>query len=324
MNCIPDNQTLHRLISVIEATSPRPHHGALLAAVGQVVPNCAFRYVFTQGGWYRAGGVLGAEGEHLSNDLEAWVSAELANCGDDLGQLLERYSDAGLVATRHMGRTHYFVAPYGPAPEDFLQLEVEELQEVLDRQLIDPEHPPADRLELVEPTEPAKVDAHPAGSPYYRFARLTDIREVLARQPAPSGGVSPLARFMSDWSESRAADRGYFCEHWLIAGLERYDADAATPFSASPMSVHARTLKPFHWDASKAGAELGNQIRDFDRAASYPGAWYFHFVASKYVPDNLASVLKHDLDSGYCYLADKELGLLEKLVAVPYRADPSS
>lgn len=129
-----------------------------------------------------------------------------------------------------------------------------------------------------------------------------------------------LARFMSEWSESRAVDRGHFSEHWLITGLEQYDPVASTPFTATPMSVHSRTLKPFHWDVTKAGAELGNQIRDFDRAASYPGAWYFHFVASKLVPDALTSALKGDLDRGYHYLADKDLGLLNKLVANPYRA----
>lgn len=320
MNSIPDDQTLQRLINIIEKTPPRPHHSALLAAIGKEIADCSFRPVLSKGGWHRVGGVLQADGAYLSSDLETWVNAELAKCGENFGKFMERYADAGLLTTRHMGSTHYFTAVYGPAAENFLQLEVEELQEVLDRKLIDPEQPPTDRQELVEPIVRAKVDAHPVGSPRYRFVRLVDISDVLARQTVPIAGVSPLARFMSEWSESRAVDRGHFSEHWLITGLEQYDPVASTPFTATPMSVHSRTLKPFHWDVTKAGAELGNQIRDFDRAASYPGAWYFHFVASKLVPDALTSALKGDLDRGYHYLADKDLGLLNKLVANPYRA----
>lgn len=324
MNCILDDQTRQRLIRITETTPPRPHHSALLAAAGLAIPDCAFRYVLTQSGWHRAGGVLGPDGKHLSHNLEAWVNAELAKCADDFGQFVEHFTAAGLLVTRHIGRTHYFVAPYGQAPEDFLQLEVEELQEVLDRKLIDPEQPAHDRTELVEPTAYVKLEAHPAGSPYYRFVRVTDIRQVLARQNAQGNEVSPLARFMSDWSQSRAADRGHFCEHWLITGLEQYSPDTSTALDARPMSVHTRTLKPFPWDNSKVGVELGNQIRDFDRAAGYPGAWYFHFVASKLVPDTLATALKRDLDSGYHYLAAKEQGLLERLAADPYRVGLAS
>ena len=320
MNCtIPDDQTLQRFINVIEATPPRPHHGVLLAAIRQVLPDCTFSYVLSKGGWHRAGGILDADGNHLTNDLEAWVATELAKCGDNFDQLVQRYSNTGLLATRHMGCSNYFVVAYGPAPEDFLQLEIEEIHEILDRKLFDPERLPLDYQDLVEPIVRAKVEAHAAGSPHYRFVRLVNIREVLAQQNAQCDGIPPLARFMSDWSESRAPDHGHFSEHWLIADLERYTADASMPYTARPMSIQARTLKPFPWDVTQSGAELCNQIRDFDRAAGYPGAWYFHFVGSRLVPDTLVNSLKRDLDSGYHYLADKELVLLNKLVENPYR-----
>lgn len=319
MISFPDALTLQKLISTIEATPPRPHHSTLLAAIGRVIPDNGFNHVLSLGGWHRVGGVLGADGNDLSRDLEGWVDAELAKFGEDFSLFVERYADAGLLVTRHTGRTHYFTAAYGPAAEDFFQLEVEELQEVLDRKLIDPERPPDDRQELVEPIHRAKVDAHPVGSPYYRFLRLVDVRQVVARQSAPPGGISPLARFMAEWSDSRASHSSHFCGHWIINGLDRYNPDASTLFSARPMSVHGRNLIPFQWDMTKSGAELGNQIRDFDRAASYPGAWYFHLVASDHVPESLGAALKGDLESGYDYLANKDLGLLNKLMASPYR-----
>lgn len=325
MNCrIPDEQTLRHFVSAIEAMPPRPHHSGLLAAAAQAFPDCPFRHVLTKGGWYRMGGVLGADGSPLGEDLEAWVDAELSRCGDDFKQFVNHYVEAGVLVTRHTGRTHYFVAPYGPAPGDFLQLEVDELQEVLDRRLIDAQHPPVDRQELVEPIDPARVEAQPVGSLRYQSARLVDIGQVLIAQDPSSAGILPLVRFMAEWSESRAADRGHFCEHWLIIGLAFGDHEAGTPFSAYPMSVHTRTLKPFQWDITSVGPALGDQIRDFDRAAGYPGAWYFHLIASRLVPSTLATALKRDLGSGYHYLAQKDLGLLEKLAADPYRVGPAA
>lgn len=319
MNALPDAQTLKHLIDIIETTLPRPHHSKLLDTIGQAFPDLVFSHVLSLGGWHRAGGVLTSEGLYLDNDLEHWLNAELINFGNDFGKFVSHNTDAGFLVTRHTGHTHYFTAAYGSAPEEFLQLEVEELQEVLDRKLIDSEHPPGDLQEMVEPITSVKVEAHPIGSSYYRFVRLVDARQVLARQGSPGGGVSPLGRFMSEWAQSRAADCGRFCEHWVMAGLDGYDADANTPFTATPLSVHSRTLKPFHWDLTQAGAELGYQIQGFDRAAKYPAAWYFHFVGSELVPTTLAAVLKGDLDRGYEYLAEKDLGLLRKFVDDPYR-----
>ena len=318
MKSLPDAKTLHHLIETIEATPPRPHHSGVLATLGQVIPDVTFRHVLSIGGWYRTGGVIGGDGSYLGREIEAWMDKALAECDDDFSQFVERYADAGLLVSRHTGRTHYFIASYGPAAEEFLQLEVEELQEVLDRKLIDPDQPPEDREELLEPFHRVKVDSHPIGSSHYRFVRLVDIREVVARQRAPVGEISPLARFMSEWSESRAAEDDQFCDHWVIKGLEQYDPAGTTPFTALPMSLHSHALKPFHWDMTKSGAELSNQIRDFDRAAGYPSAWYFHVVASKLAPATLTTALKGDLDNGYDYLADKDLGLLKKLDANPY------
>lgn len=319
MKSLTDNNMLQALKDAIESATPRPHHHSLLAAINEIIPGCQFIYKLSEGGWYRAGGVYNADGNPLSAHLEDWVNAELAKLDENFALFLSRYKDAGLITTRHMGRTHYFVAPYGPDPADFWQLEVEELQETFDRKLIDPAQLPQDRTDLVEPIAPERLDAHPVAAPRYRFARLVDIRELLTQQNAISGGLSPLGRFMSEWSQSRVAEQSRFCEHWLIANLERFKSTAGSTFIAVPMSIHARTLKPFQWDVNKVGVEMGTQLRDFDRAAGYPGAWYFHYITSKDFPDTLIRMLKRDLDNGYQYLADKDLCLLEKQVADPYR-----
>lgn len=320
MNCtIIDKNVQQQLIETIERAAPRPHHSALLLGLEKVLPECPFRYVLSKSGWHRSGGVLNAKGEHLSDDLESWAAEELSKY-DNFELLVDQYIGKGLLATRHMGRTLYFTAAYGNAPEDFLQLEVEELQEIQDRELFLEEQLPTDYQELVEPINRVKVESHAVSSPKYRFVRIVNIREVVEQQDAHCDGVSPLSRFMSDWSESRAADYGHFSEHWLIANLERYSPDGSTPFTASPMSVDARTLRPFQWNLTKSGVELAEQIHNYDRAAGYPGAWYFQFVGSKLVSETLIQSLQQDLDNGFYYLGDKEINLLQKLIANPYHA----
>lgn len=104
---------------------------------------------------YRLGGVVDAAGTHVADDLEKWAEAELAVRDDDLGALCDDYADSGLTATRLTGRTHYLVASTGPAAVDFIQIEIEELQEMACHALFDADHPPGSIEELVDPRSDA-------------------------------------------------------------------------------------------------------------------------------------------------------------------------
>lgn len=317
-SCVPDEARVQRLIAAIEASTPRPHHAALLGDARALLPDCDFRFAFTRGGWYRAGGVLRADGARLADNLDDWVARELAASGDDLGEFLERHADDELLVTRHSGRTHYFVAPYGADAADFLQLEVEELQEILDRKLWNTDAPPADAQELSEPLRPASVPAQAVAAPRYRFRRLTDMRRVLARLPAPLGRQPTLARFMAEWMHSRASAGSHFSEHWVVATREHHDRYNNVVIHATPVSPRARQLKSFHWDVGLAGLDAAHQLQAFDRAAGHPGAWYFHLVAGGLAPRELADTLARDLDADYGYLGDAETELLVGWLREPY------
>jgi hypothetical protein len=195
----PDETTLRNLSDEIEATPPRPHHSALLEIANRIRPGCTFRYALNRGGWYRPGGVIAADGTRIAASLETWAKDELKACGGDMHELAERHTDSGLLVTRHSGRTHYFVAAYGPAPADFLQLEVEELQEVLDRELIAADMPPDDMQELLEPLEPSALDAQAVGAPRYRFRRMIDMRQTIARVMLADGRKAGLPRLLGEW-----------------------------------------------------------------------------------------------------------------------------
>lgn len=319
MNMYPlDETTLQRFAAEIGALAPRPHHSGILEAAAQHFPERPFRYVFSRSGWYRPGGVLRPDGERLSADVEAWVEAELADCDGDMAEFLERHAEDGLMVTRHAGRTHYFVAPYGPSAEDFLQLEVEESQEVLDRCLIGPGEPPADPVELLEPASPAELQHQPVGPTRYRFRRLSDLRHIVARLPVPVGGQPPLRRFMQEWKRSRAAGRGHFSGYWVVTLRELQDRYHNAALSAKPVSIQARQAKTFHWNLELRGPELSAQLQAFERATGFPGAWYFHLVAGALVPRTLAYALEDDIKQGYSYLPDADRELLAGWIDAPY------
>ncbi len=313
-----DEITLFKLAAEIEATPPRPHHSVLLEISQRIRPGCSFRYALNRGGWYRPGGVLASNGECIASHLESWAKAELESCGGEMDELVERYADSGLLVTRHSGRTHYFVASYGLAPTDFLQLEVEELQEVLDRKLIDVERPPHDWQELTEPLMPDVIEAQPVGAPHYRFRRLLDMRQILARVASNDGHTAGLTRLFAEWQLSSAAARGHLSDHWIVALREHLDRYRNPVLTASLISRHARALKPFHWNVELSGVEMSAQLQAFDRAAGYPSAWYFHLVAGSITPAKIAYAVARDLEAGFSYLPETEVALIKAWVAAPY------
>lgn len=311
IGCPPDEPTLQQFIASIEVTPPRPHHSSLLSVVEKMLSGCAFSYATTRGGWYRPGGVIQPDGARLSDDVEGWLESELDVCGGDMDALLEKYAGRDLLVTRMAGQTHYLVAPIGNRAEEFIQLEIEEQQELVDRVLFDAEARAADIQEVLEPFDPVYVEPRPLGPSRYKFRRMTDMRQVLARQMAPIGGISPLGRFMAEWDSSRAASRGHFCNHWIVAVREHQDRYHNPVLNALPFSLHARKLKYFHWHPEQHETELADQINGFDRAAGYPSAWYFHMVAGTLTPKSIAYSLAQDLKNGFRYLAERDIELLE-------------
>lgn len=315
---LPDETSLRTLAANIEALPPRPHHAALIETANRVRPGCSFRHALERGGWYRPGGVIRTDGKRFADSIEAWARENLAACDGDMGELIERYEGSELQVTRHSGRTHYFVAPYGPGAADFLQLEVEELQEVMDRALFDADHPPEDLQELLEPMEPLLLDAQPVGAPHYRFRRLIDMRQTLARV-APGGTRDPaLSRLLDEWKHSSAAARGHFSDHWIVSLREHLDRYRNPVVSAALVSRKARTLKPFQWNDTLSGPAMSAQLQAFDRAAGYPAAWYFHLVAGSLTPPKVAYAVAKDLDAGFSYLPETEAALVRGWVAAPY------
>jgi hypothetical protein len=309
---------LRHLSDEINATTPRPHHSSLLEIANRLRAGWTFKHALNRGGWYRPGGVISADGGFVADNLEAWANAELAACNGDMNEFIERSAGRDLLVTRHSGRTHYFVAAYGSAPTDFLQLEVEELQEVLDRKLIDAEYLPDDIHGIVDPLKPGELEAQAVGAPYYRFRRLIDINQAIARSSSTDSLGAGLRRLLGEWSHSSASLSGHFCDHWILAIREHQDRYRNAVISLSLVSRHTRELKLFQWNTELAGVDLAAQLQAFDRAAGYSSAWYFHLVAGTITPPKIAYQAARDLDEGFSYLPDTDAVLVRAWVAAPY------
>lgn len=292
-----------------------PARGAedLLAGLGRVWPELSFRTVLTRGGWYRSGGVVGIDKQRIADSIRVWAEQ---TGGGDLQQLLDRCSQSPLFATRLVGRTHYLTAQTGAAAADFVQLEVEELQEVLDRYLSDPDWLPDSLEEFIDPLDFPQLEPEPVGDPRVVFRRMFSARELigaLAEQPA--GG---LVRFLRDWDASSAAQSGAFCNYWVLGVRESTDSDGEAPLSAHPVS--AGKIEKLSSSQGRSGAELANLIHGYDRDAGYPMAWFFHMVASAGVPDAIGMQVADDQDHGFSYLPARDVALLRSWVSSPYRA----
>ncbi len=309
---------LRNLSNEIEATPPRPHHSALLEIANRLRAGWIFKYALNRGGWYRPGGVITVDGKRITDNLEAWANSELEACDGDINEFIERYADRNLLVTRHSGRTHYFVAAYGPAPTDFLQLEVEELQEVLDRKLLDEDVSPEDIQGVIDPLNPGELDAQVVGVPYYRFRRLIDMNQAIARSSSSDSLRAGLRRLLTEWSQSSAALSGHFCDHWIIAIREHQDRYRNSVMSVALVSRHTRELKLFQWNTELAGVDMAAQLQALDRAAGYSAAWYFHLVAGTITPPKVAYQTSRDLDEGFSYLPDTDAVLLRGWVEAPY------
>jgi hypothetical protein len=309
---------LSKLAADIAAIPPRPHHSGLLEIANNIRPGNTFEYALNRGGWYRPGGVIAADGRRIADSLEPWAKAELEDCSDDMGELIERYATKDLLVTRHSGQTHYLVGAYGSAPADFMQLEVEELQEVLDRKLIDPANPAEELMELIEPISPLILDAQTVKAPQYQFRRLIDMRQIVARLAIADGRANALSRMLAEWSHSSAATRGHFSDHWIVALREHLDRYRNPVLTASLISRHARALKPFHWNTELSGVEMGAQLQAFDRAAGYVSAWYFHLIAGTITSPKIGYAVVRDLEAGFSYLPETEVALIKSWLEVPY------
>ena len=294
--------------------------GALARELAKTAPQLAFREVLARGGWYRLGGVIDGSGRHVADDLAKWAETELAARDDDLGALCDDYADSGLKATRLTGKTHYLVAATGPAAADFIQVEIEELQETACHVLFDADTHPGSIEDLVDPRrdEPCAGAATPLGAAFLALRRLTPVADFLARMRAQRPEPQPIHRFIEAWEASSASAATQFSNHWVLGVREHLDRYRQPQFHATPIAAVNGAPPRFDGAFGVQGLSLYNALTRYDKAAGYPMAWFFNMITTRSVPHALATAVIDDMQSGFHYLPDRDAAVVKEWLYRPY------
>ncbi len=290
----------------------------LTRELARIVPQYAFREILARGGWYRLGGVVDADGQHIADDLESWAANELARHGDDLTALASAHADDALRATRLTGKTHYWVARTGNGAADFIQIEIEELQEVVCHALFPDGEAPASLEDLVDPRDACPANQAALGVPFYALRRMTDIADFLGRMRNQKPEPQPVHRFIEAWEMSTASHTTEFSNHWVVAVREHLDRYCQPIRSASPVAALNGAPPRFAGSFGTRGLALADALQRFDKQVGYPMAWFFHMITTKTVPHAVATVAIEDVQGGFNYLPDRDVQVVRDWLHRPY------
>ena len=294
---------------------PAPGDAALIANLSRALPGLDLSLALAREGWHRSGGVVGPDKERIAESLRDWAEAE---SDGDVTELIVRHGDSGYFATRVSGRSLYLVAPTGETPLDFVQIEVEETQEVLDRALFGPDWMPDDLDDFLDPLDFPRVEPEPVGPPRYALRRVTDFGGALDDSRNPIYGDRLFRRFMNDWQASSAGTEARFCDHWVLTLVPYTDRFGAHRFDVKPRPA-ASVGKPWiDKTVSVRGWELGKLLHGFDRDAGFPMAWYFLMVTGNGVSHPIGEAVNQDLMGAFAYLPAKDVQVLRAWAKEPY------
>jgi hypothetical protein len=301
-------QTLRELCAGL---TPLPGHAPLLDAVRRI-DGTEYSLRVSRGGWFRPERIIDGSGVTVAANALSWLESAWAACDEDGAAFAEEYAGSGLILTLRQGVTHYLVAPTGAAAEDFLQIEIEALQEVAS-------HPVGARaVDAVEFLLDRPADAPAAqalGAPVYELRRVTDIHDYAGRLKAQTGKPAPVLRFLDEWRQASAGHQQHFSSHWVLALTGHIDRYRQLRISASPVSAHAP-----QWQGipGARGTALAGHLHDFDHAAGYAFAWYFHLVSGHRVPRAVLPEVFADLQDGLAYLPERDAALVHAWMRAPY------
>jgi hypothetical protein len=296
-------------------TIPSDGLNALIETTNALMPGRPFQLVLTRGGWHRLGGVVDRDYKRVHRSIAHWIGE---HSDGDVDGLVADYADAGFFATRLNGKTHFLTRACGDAPQDFIQLEIEELHELLERPLVERDWFPDSIEEFLEPLDYAQLEPEPVADAYFQFRRITSIGSLLASSNAGSRQIQDLKRFFADWRDSSAGEHAGFSQHWVLALREYIDREGELRLTAKPVTTHTGNLPDLPPGEKWHGAELANAIHVYDREIGYPFAWFFMMLSQKASNYALANAVLADQMGAYDYLPARDLKVLREWEQRPY------
>lgn len=271
--------------------------------------------VLDRGGWHRLGGVVDGDLNRITTNLSDWVAQQ---AGEEPLDLVAEFAESDYLVTRMAGRTYYFTLSTGQEPGQFLQVEIEALQEVVDRPLVMDDWVPDTIAEFIDPVDYPRLDPRPVGSPRYLFRRMAWVPGLLAQMDVSSRSARNLKRFFADWQHSSAGEAERFCRHWVLLIREYQDSDRMTRTDARPLATFKGDAAELPVAESLRGSELAHAIHTYDRKIGYPFAWFFHLLCRKGGNVQLAEAVLKDQVGAYDYLPARDLKVLRAWEERPY------
>jgi hypothetical protein len=308
----------HELARICRSTVASDGDTRLLDALKQRYPALDFHLTRGAEEWYRIGGVVDSKGNRLAKDIAEWADRAFIECGQNFKTLLRYCRENGLVATRHQGITLYITAATGKGAEEFLQIEVDRVQEVRDRLLVGSENPPEDLEELIDPIAPLDVKQEPLGPVAHTYRRKTEVAVFMAELARHQAAKHPVQRFMNDWNRSNAGRQRPFCHEWNLKLHQHRGRFGEKKMDVAVMPVRGTALPRMETHAGKKGTALQSALGHFDKQAGFPFAWFFYMAAKLYVPPLLGDAVHQDLDGDFAYLPHRDATVLREWVADPY------
>ncbi|MEW7979772.1 MAG: hypothetical protein AB2813_08215 [Candidatus Sedimenticola endophacoides] len=309
-----ERQQQQQLDQLCHETDPAQGFESFQQGLADIFPEVSFSHVLSRGGWHRLGGVVDAEHKRIADNIAYW--AEQISDGD-AEELILKYMDKGYLATNLAGKTHYFSAVIGEQPGQYLQLEIEELQEVVDRPLVIEDWFPDNLEEFLDPLDFPRLQPEPVGQPWLVFRRLTDMDQLIFGGSLETSHLRNIRRFLADWHNSSAGEQP-FCKHWILALREYVDRDGEPRVNAKPVAAFYDAESQLPDIRNCSGSELAHAIHHYDRALGYHFSWFFMMLASKSENYTLADAVLRDLMGAYDYLAAKDLKVLREWESRPY------
>ncbi|ONC41686.1 hypothetical protein AQ914_18215 [Burkholderia pseudomallei] len=175
------------VLATIVATTPvTKRHADLLTALATRTEYRGARYVLTRDVYSeRPARIIDADDREIAADYHAWIDAQLEANGGSVRAVWEAHKDAGYRLTEIRPLLHYFVHDRGGEQENFMQLEVWEEQEFVERELFPRDDrwglPHVDELRrgstgmaFIERSEPRTL-----GTPRYRLEGVIDMQQFV-------------------------------------------------------------------------------------------------------------------------------------------------
>lgn len=179
------------LETIVAATLVTARHAALVAAFAGRTDFRSARYVKTRDEFGpRPARVLDGAGGEVAADYFTWIDAQLARHGDSVERLWAAFKDRGYLVTEVEPVLHYFVHDRSPArrdrQHDFVQIEVWEQQEFVERELFSRELdgwglPTAGELRggSIHSASVERFERRELGEPRYGLQAVTDMAVFL-------------------------------------------------------------------------------------------------------------------------------------------------